>query len=88
MGYPQGQLYLVDCLKRFCTGAGLQPSLYIGTADHPIGVFSNAADKVGIAHIPAGPQGPAGVVVETRPGCRGGVEPDKLPFPGAVTYVP
>jgi hypothetical protein len=88
MGYPPDKLFLVDSRSRFCTTVGLQPSLYVGASDHPIGVFSNTAGRVGIAHIPAGSQGPAGVVIETRPGCRGGVEPDRLPFPGAITYGP
>jgi hypothetical protein len=88
-GYAQGNLVLVDGQMRFCTEAGLQPILRVGTSSGPIvGVFPGGTKGAQtIAAIPAGSQaGKVDLVIETRPNCQGGSMPEFLPFTGAITY--
>ncbi len=91
-GFAEGALVLVDSQMRFCTGAGLQPTLRVGTSSGPIlGVFpsGNTAEKQVVAAIPAGSQaGATDLVIQTRLDCMGGTQPTDLVFSGAITYSP
>jgi len=93
MGFPQGQLILVDSEMRFCSDESLRPTLNVDVANSPIvGVFpgsttSEPTKQVGIASIPAVPQpGTFDLLVHTRLGCQAGTQPTTLRFSGAITF--
>jgi hypothetical protein len=74
MGFPQGQLILVDSQMRFCSDESLRPILNVDVANSPIvGVFpvsttSAPAKQVGIASTPAALQpGTVDLLVSTLP---------------------
>jgi hypothetical protein len=91
MSYADNTLIVRDSQRRFCTMAGLHPSLTVdfgGGNMGIVGVFQgNTTEDVAVANIPMAPSaGTYDLVVQTPPNCQGGMQPTVLRLPGAVAY--
>ncbi len=90
MMYAEGDLILQDSQGRFCPG--MLPNVLVdytsGRTDN-LGISTMVtSSQVTIRDIP-GPRksGTFDLVVQTRPGCKGGVSPIDIRFSGAIKYL-
>lgn len=89
MTFAPNVLFLRDSQKRFCTGAGLLPGLFVDFKDGstgPVGFSSPTTDQVVIGNIPGRSQGGTyDLLIKTFTNCQGSM-PITLKMEKAITY--